>query len=190
MSRAGKPRSRVRDFLALAGAGLLPVPWMVVHHYPGLGLAPELVALLSGLAILGGAFLLSWATELAEHLYGAADSGDTNFRGTYVLFSWMLTGELHPYNGTTGMFERLVPLRPVSIRDGTWGAWELGQRLSFLDLTEGPVRGGEMLTLASGITWHLNSQFRLFANYVFAHVTDGVENGDASIFQARIEIGI
>jgi cation:H+ antiporter len=67
MSRAGKPRSRVRDFLAFAGAGLLPVPWMVIHHYPGLGLAPELVALLSGLAILGGAFLLSWATELAEH---------------------------------------------------------------------------------------------------------------------------
>lgn len=66
MRRAEPPRSRGRDFLALCGAGLLPVPWILCHGIRGLGLAPELVALLSGLAILGGAFLLTWATELAE----------------------------------------------------------------------------------------------------------------------------
>jgi len=66
MTRASPSRSRKRDFLALFAAGVLPVPWIVGHHFPGLGLSPEWVAVLSGTGILGGAFLLSWATELAE----------------------------------------------------------------------------------------------------------------------------
>jgi len=59
-------RPRKRDFLFLVAAGSLPVPWMVGHHFAGVPLAAELVAALAGLAILGGAFLLTWATELAE----------------------------------------------------------------------------------------------------------------------------
>ena len=66
MAAAAGLRNRKRDFLAFAGAGLLPVPWMVCHNFQGFPLSPEAVAGLSGLAILGGAFLLSWATELAE----------------------------------------------------------------------------------------------------------------------------
>ncbi len=47
-------------------AGSLPVPWMISAQFEGLGYPPELTATLAGLAILGGAMLLSWATELAE----------------------------------------------------------------------------------------------------------------------------
>jgi cation:H+ antiporter len=66
MDRAAPTRSRKRDFVALLGAGMLPLPWMICHHFHGLGLSPEFTALLSGLGIVGGAFLLSWAAELAE----------------------------------------------------------------------------------------------------------------------------
>jgi cation:H+ antiporter len=59
-----KPRKR--DLLFLVAAGSLPVPWMVGHHFAGVPLAAPLIATLAGLAILGGAFLLTWATELAE----------------------------------------------------------------------------------------------------------------------------
>ncbi|MDH3210907.1 MAG: hypothetical protein OEM05_00305 [Myxococcales bacterium] len=62
-----EPRhARKRDLLILVGAAVLAVPWIVAHPYEGLGLAPEAVASFAGLAILGGAFLLTWATELAE----------------------------------------------------------------------------------------------------------------------------
>jgi cation:H+ antiporter len=60
------PRSRKRDLLALCAAAALPLPWLVLHRLEGIGLAPLVVAVLAGLAILGGAFLLSWAIELAE----------------------------------------------------------------------------------------------------------------------------
>jgi cation:H+ antiporter len=57
--------SRVSSLVLLVGALLLPVPWL------GLSLAgfhgePLLVALLSGVAILGAAFLLSWGAELLQ----------------------------------------------------------------------------------------------------------------------------
>ena len=54
------------QLLVFAGAGLVPLPWIAAHGIQGLGLDPEVEATLSGLAIVGGAFVLSWATELAE----------------------------------------------------------------------------------------------------------------------------
>ncbi len=66
MAGAGRERLGARNVLGFLSAGLLPVPWLVAESFGGLGLPMELVATLSGLAILGGAFLLSWAMELAE----------------------------------------------------------------------------------------------------------------------------
>ncbi len=63
---SGYTRSRKRDVLAFVAAGALPVPWAVAQAFGGLGLPQEAIACLSGLAILGGAFVLSWAMELAE----------------------------------------------------------------------------------------------------------------------------
>jgi cation:H+ antiporter len=59
-------RLRKRDFLVFTAAASLPVPWMVVHLFDGPGLEPRVVASLAGMAILGGASLLTWAIELAE----------------------------------------------------------------------------------------------------------------------------
>jgi cation:H+ antiporter len=66
MEAKPRTRSRKRDFLFLVAAGSLPVPWMVAHHFAGVPLSSKLVAVLAGAAILGAAFLLTWATELAE----------------------------------------------------------------------------------------------------------------------------
>ncbi len=55
-----------QGLLAFAGAGLVAIPWIAAHGIQGLGLDPEVEATLSGVAIVGGAFVLSWATELAE----------------------------------------------------------------------------------------------------------------------------
>ena len=66
MSAAPGGSSRARDLLALAIAGLMPVPWMLMSQFRGLGLEATAIAAISGMAILGAAFLLAWATELAE----------------------------------------------------------------------------------------------------------------------------
>ena len=63
---AGGAQPGWRSLIFFALAGLLPAPWIAAHQIRGLGLEPEVVASLAGLAIVGGAFVLSWATELAE----------------------------------------------------------------------------------------------------------------------------
>lgn len=56
----------IRDLGGFLVAAALPLPWVIAHALGGVGLQSGYVALLAGLAILGGAFILSWATELAE----------------------------------------------------------------------------------------------------------------------------
>lgn len=65
MAEPGPASAPVRRLAPLLGAALLPVPWL------GLSMAgfhgdPLLVSLLTGVAILGAAFLLSWAAELLQ----------------------------------------------------------------------------------------------------------------------------
>ena len=55
-----------RDLAWFLSAAMLPLPWVVAASFGGLGIPPATVALLSGLSILGSAFLLSWSMELAE----------------------------------------------------------------------------------------------------------------------------
>ncbi len=55
-----------RDLAWFLFAAALPLPWIVAHGLGGLGLQSEWVAALSGISILGCAFLLSWSMELAE----------------------------------------------------------------------------------------------------------------------------
>jgi cation:H+ antiporter len=57
----------MKSFIWLLLIILIPLPWMFLeltgqgHH-----LSPALISLLSGVAIIGAAFLLSWGAELAE----------------------------------------------------------------------------------------------------------------------------
>lgn len=55
----------MRNVLWLAAALLLAIQWILVR-LAGMHLPPHWEALLSGLGILGAAFLLSWAAELAQ----------------------------------------------------------------------------------------------------------------------------
>jgi cation:H+ antiporter len=66
VSEEGAPRLRARDVLWFSMSVMLPVPWMVAYAFGGLGLPFEAIAVVSGLAILGAAFMLSWSCEIAE----------------------------------------------------------------------------------------------------------------------------
>lgn len=63
----GATPSRVgRDVATFVAALSLPLPWLICRTLEGASIPPEWVAAMSGVAILGSAFLLSWSTELAE----------------------------------------------------------------------------------------------------------------------------
>lgn len=84
----------------------------------------------------------------------AVDSGKVNFRGFYILGSWVLTGEFRPYNRTTGTAGRLEP-------KGRWGAPELVARYSMVDLDSGAIQGGRYQRVDLGLNWWATTQWKL-----------------------------
>jgi len=131
---------------------------------------------------------LSLMGEMLRSFIDADEEGSLTFHGLYGQASWILTGESRPYDPEQAVFDRIVPARPFAPRRGRWGALELTARASWLDLSDGAVHGGHLLTLSAGPAWTWNPWVRLLAGYVFAHTTDRPDTGEAHILQLRIEL--
>jgi phosphate-selective porin OprO/OprP len=126
--------------------------------------------------------------ELFESFVGARDEGSLHFSGLYGQATWVATGEVRPYDRSSAVFGRLVPREPFAPWRGGWGALELAGRVSWLDLEDGPVRGGRMLTANLGFTWTWNAWVRVQGGYVFAWVRGRPDEGLAHIVQGRLEL--
>ena len=114
------------------------------------------------------------------------------FHGFYLYGSYLLTGENRLYSPLKSVFTGVIPKKDFKFFKGGWGAWELGARISYLDLNDGPIRGGEELNLTAGINWYLRSNVRVALNYIHANVRDRedpfIDDGTANIFQGRFLI--
>lgn len=102
-----------------------------------------------------------------------------NFSGFYVAATWTLTGEARKYNTATAAFDAPSVAHPFSLKDGTWGAWELALRYADLDLNyhagaahtapaADAIRGGDQQILTAGLNWYLNPVVRFV--FDFQHV--------------------
>ncbi len=99
-----------------------------------------------------------------------------NFNGYYVEGSWIITGERKRYNTQSFAFDAPPVDHPFSLKDGTWGAFEIAARYSDLDLNYhagapgtapalDAVRGGEQKIFGAGINWYPNSLIRFMLDY-------------------------
>lgn len=103
--------------------------------------------------------------------------GDVSGGGAYLFGSWVVTGESRGYNGYAG---NVVPA-------GT-SALELLLRYSQVDLDDGAVRGGDQSDWTVGANWYIGRNFKLQANYVFAHARrDGLLR-DPEAFGLRAQV--
>jgi len=117
-------------------------------------------------------------------------SGNHFFSGLYVEGGWALTGEVRPYDAKSALFTQSQPLRPFDWRAGTWGALELAGRLSWVDLTDGDVRGGRMFSVSGGSIWSPNRFVRIHFDLVHATVRDRPGLGANWIGQMRLELSM
>jgi phosphate-selective porin OprO/OprP len=111
----------------------------------------------------------------------------THTKSAFLEFGAFLTGEHRPYDPEQGIFSRVRPDNPVSIRGGGWGAWQLAVRMSFLDLntnvTADSPRPQTYPELGVSLNWFLRSSLRLDANYLYL-----LEDGGSSLFMMRAQI--
>ena len=134
---------------------------------------------------------LSWRKGpfwLASEYYRARvdnpDLGNPEFGGYNISASWVLTGEMRPYNKKNGLF-RPVPVSRTVYQNGR-GAWEIAARYTDLSLADGEVNGGELQVGSLGLNWWLTPFFSFGVNYRYIWNTrEGLE-GTSSGFAARI----
>jgi Phosphate-selective porin len=107
-------------------------------------------------ATVAGPWSMQWE-YLRTDLDREGSAPDLDFHGWYVFDSWFLTGESRAYQRHEGVFGAVTPKRAT-------GAWELALRYSTLDLSDGPVEGGEERNLTLGVNWYVNRNLRLMTN--------------------------
>jgi len=109
---------------------------------------------------------------------------DPQLDGYFVTASWIVTGEVRPYNRRVGIFQRIPIARTV--HQNGWGAWELSTRYSNLDANDGLVEGGDMDIWSLGVNWWLTPYFNVNMNYRYITLDKlGVE-GTSQGFNTRV----
>lgn len=87
----------------------------------------------------------------------------------YVAATWLPTGEKKTLEN------RITPLKPFSISDGTWGAVELAFRVADLEIEDSIFDYGlasrtgqanEVMTYTGGVNWWLTKNIRISSNYI------------------------
>ncbi len=116
-----------------------------------------------------------------------------NFNGYYVYGTWILTGEARKYNSQTAAFDAPPVKHPFSLKNGGWGAWEVGLRYSEMDLNYDPgapgtyqtgsaIRGGQTKDINAALNWYINPVVRFMLDY--QHVKIGRLSPAANAAQA------
>jgi phosphate-selective porin OprO/OprP len=132
----------------------------------------------------------------SEYVYAPVNrsySSDVGLHGGYVYTSLFLTGEHRPYNRATATMDRVKPIHnfsPRSLCNGGRsgiGAWELAARLSFIDLSDRDVDGGNLRDLTLGANWYATPYHRLKFNYILANLVRNQAHTDTTIFGLRFD---
>ncbi|WP_457596419.1 OprO/OprP family phosphate-selective porin [Hydrogenimonas sp.] len=106
--------------------------------------------------------------EYSHQRVERAEGGSLAFDGWHLSANWFLTGEHRGYDYIRGIVKRVRPDHPVN--KGGWGALELSTRYSWLDLDDGPVRGGRMGIWSFGAIWHPIYEMQLHLQYSHAEL--------------------
>jgi phosphate-selective porin OprO and OprP len=93
-----------------------------------------------------------------------------NFTGSYVMGSWTVTGEAHPYNAANANYTNIVPNDPFTLKGGGLGAWEIAARYSVINLNDrlgfaNGVAGGKQTIYTAGINWYANRNVKFMLDY-------------------------
>lgn len=118
-----------------------------------------------------------WQGEYYRYDIDRQGLSSNTFDGYYGQVAYTLTGETHRYNPQSGAYYRIFPIHNFSLKDGTWGAWEIGARYSYIDLNSNfvtgqslasqpdAVLGGKQLGYTFGLNWYPNDIVRFMLDY-------------------------
>jgi phosphate-selective porin OprO and OprP len=97
------------------------------------------------------------------------------FEGGYAQAAWVLTGETRKYNPASASYLGIVPKNPFALDGSGWGAWEIGGRVSMIDLNDqlamaNGVAGGKQLVYTVALNWYVNRNVRFMFDFLHGDV--------------------
>jgi len=142
---------------------------------------------LEAAAIFGG---FTFQSEYVRSDVDTVIGGDLAYDGWYAQAGYTLTGEHRPYRHDSARIGRPVPARPFAVKGERRGpgAWELAARYGSVDLSDGPIRGGEHDALTLGINWYLNDNVLWSWNYIRNTIDHPLYSGDFDSLQTRLQL--
>lgn len=127
----------------------------------------------------------------SEYFFNQVDSKERKnpfFHGGEIFASYLLTGEIRPYNEKAGIFEAISPSQ--SVFKGGKGAWELVLRYSYVDLDDGQIQGGKFQRITPMVNWHLSDNSRMEFIYGYSQLDKEGTVGDTQYLQARLQMSL
>jgi phosphate-selective porin OprO and OprP len=116
---------------------------------------------------------LSFQSEYAKSFVSRTTGSDVDFDAFYAQVGYSLTGESRTYKGEDGEFKRLLPNSNFSLKNLTWGAWEVAARYDQLNLEDADITGGDAKRISFSLNWYLNENVRVLAGYTRTFELDG-----------------
>ncbi|MEN3791250.1 porin [Fulvimarina sp. MAC3] len=95
--------------------------------------------------------------------------------GGYLYSTYFLTGETRGYDPSSGTFGRVIPRNPID--EGGFGAFEVGARIDYLDLTDLGPDGGAQFGVSTVANLYLTKRFTLTTDYSYTQATAGPNDG-------------
>jgi phosphate-selective porin OprO/OprP len=174
-------RDRVRPLLRNAPGFAVPV-LADTGEVPGnmqYTIAPEFAMVLGPLTVQA-----EWAGQFLTEAVApnGQPQGTIFYHGGYVEALYFLTGEHQDYVRREGVFGRVVPRNNLHWKKDDCcrglGAWQVGARFSYVDLTDKAIQGGQLYDWTVGLNWYLNPNMKFQLNYIAEHRdTPGVPVG-------------
>lgn len=130
---------------------------------------------------------------------GVKRAGNYFSEGAYVELLYFLTPDHRGYQKNRPGYARVIPSRTFYFLEGenglirSLGAWEVGVRYDYLDLTDKPIDGGMSNAMTFALNWYLNPNTRVQWNYFimdrrFATVGDARLDGEVQGLGVRFNL--
>jgi phosphate-selective porin OprO and OprP len=136
-------------------------------------IGPEFAAVFGSLTVQAE-WAGQWLTDAAPN--GQPPQGTVFYHGGYVEALYFLTGEHQQYDKHEGTFGRVIPRSNFHTKADDccrgFGAWQVGVRFSYLDLTDKSIQGGQVYDWTVGVNWYLNPNMKIQLNYIAEHRDD------------------
>jgi phosphate-selective porin OprO/OprP len=119
-------------------------------------------------------------TEYVKAYVQSPRYDNPSFSGTYVIGSYILTGETRPYDKLLGYARRIVP-------ESRWGAVELVGRFGYVDLDDRLIQGGKLKKWYFGVNWWASAQWKFSTGYGIADLNRFGTIGRTTSLISRIQ---